>query len=481
MRPIMPGSAWSLPALGISSIKMTYRESLAYLDSLINYEKKSGYDYQKSIKLERMRSLSARLDDPHKGIRAVHIAGTKGKGSVSVLINSILMQAGYRVGLYTSPHLFSFRERIRVDGRLIDEEAVAGSINDIIPHVEQMGKEGDEPTYFEICTMIAFLYFKLKDVQLMVLEVGMGGRLDSTNIADSLISVITPISYDHTQYLGSTLAKIASEKCGIIKDDSILISAPQEKEAMDVIERISGEKRTSLYTVGRDIIFEGIGSNPERQIFRLLTRYSEYPQLEIRLLGDFQLDNAAAAVAAAEELRSRGIIITKDAIKDGLAKAKWPGRLEIIHKKPLVVVDGAQDVNSISRLRRSVKDIFKYNKLFLVVGAMADKDIDGICRELYNMPHYIAATRSNSERACPPEMIRDIMLKYNSDVNIVTTDSVNEAMKRCIELAGEDDLILATGSLYVVAEVMRYCRKESGVSQSGTSLKGRHIVDATRS
>lgn len=434
---------------------MTYQEAFAYLDSLINYEKKTNFDYKKSFKLERMKSFSRRFGDPHKGIKTIHISGTKGKGSVSSFINSILMEAGYKVGLYTSPHLFSFRERIRVNGEPITEEDVARLIGKMKPHAEIMEKEEDgKPTYFEISTMAAFLYFKSENVDFMVLEVGMGGRLDSTNIVDSLISVITPISYDHTKYLGSTLGGIAFEKCGIIKDDSIVISSPQNTEAMDVIRRISKERNSKLYVVGKDLFFEALDSNLEWQNFRLLSRYREYSYLRIKLLGDFQFENATAAVAAVEELSYKGIFISSDAIKDGLAKARWPGRLEIMNKKPFIVVDGAQDVNSVSRLKKAVRDILKYKRLFLIFGAMQDKDIDGMCRILSDTADCVVTTKSKSERAASPRIIKEKMLKCNKDIDVIVTDSVAEAIGKCKGKACEEDLILVTGSLYVVAEAM---------------------------
>lgn len=433
---------------------MTYQESLSYLDSLTNYEKKPEFDYKKSLKLERMTSLSRRLGNPHRGIKAIHISGTKGKGSVSSFINSILMEDGYKVGLYTSPHLFSFRERIRINGEPVNEEDVARLLDEIKPHAEAMEKERNKPTYFEVSTMMAFLYFKNESVDHMVLEVGMGGRLDSTNIAETLVSVITPISYDHTQHLGHTLGEIAFEKCGIIRNDSIVVSSPQSEEAMDVIRRTSLEKNSKLYTVGKDIFFETLDGDLHGQNFRLLTRYAEHPHLRIQLLGDFQIENAAAAVAAVEELRSRGTSVTAHAIKGGLAKARWPGRLEVISKKPFIIVDGAQDANSASRLKKAISGIFRYKKLFLIFGAMQDKDIDGMCAELGGMADFIAATRSKSERACPPEDIREKMLRFNKGAEVIATNRVAEAIKKCKDGAGEDDLILIAGSLYIAAEAI---------------------------
>ena len=434
---------------------MTYQKTLRYLDSLIDYEKRSDFNYKKSFKLEKMKSFSHRLGDPHRGIKTIHIGGTKGKGSVSSFINSILMEAGYKTGLYTSPHLFSLRERIRINGEAITEENVTSLINEIKPHIEAMKKENERPTYFEVCTMIAYLYFKRNNVDFMVLEVGMGGRLDSTNIVDSLVSVITPISYDHTQYLGDILRDIAFEKCGIIKDDSIVITSPQNKEAMDVIKRVSNKRNSALCIVGKDVFFETFNRNLKGQSFRLMTRCGEYPHLEIKLLGDFQVENAATAVVAIEALRLKDIFITSAAIKNGLLKARWPGRFQLIRKRPFIVVDGAQNAASAAALKKAVKNTFNYKKLILLLGTMCDKDIDGMCKELSGLADYAVITMAKAERACPPQVIREKMLNYNSGIDVVTASSVNEAMRECKKRADENDLILVTGSLYVVAEALK--------------------------
>jgi len=435
---------------------MTYQEALSYLDSFINYEKRSDFDYKKSFKLERMKSFSRLFGDPHKGIKTIHIGGTKGKGSVSSFVNAILIEAGYSVGLYTSPHLFSLRERIRINGEPISEKDMAGLISEIKERADEIeSKVGDKPTYFEVCTMMAFLYFKRKGVDFMVLEVGMGGRLDSTNIAESLLSVITPISHDHTQFLGSDLNDIAYEKCGIIRQDSIVISSPQAKEAMDVIKKVCGERNSSLYVVGKDIFSEIFDSNLEGQGFRLLTRRGEHPHLRIRLLGGFQVENAAVAVTAVEELRSRGIFIDSTFIKNGLFKTRWPGRFQIIRKKPFIVVDGAQNAASASALKKAIENTFDYKKLFLIIGAMEDKDIGGICRELGRIADFAVTTKAKAERACPPEVIKDKILDHNPGADITSADSVEQALKNCREQASEEDLILVTGSLYVVAEAMK--------------------------
>ncbi|MDP3788915.1 MAG: folylpolyglutamate synthase/dihydrofolate synthase family protein [Candidatus Omnitrophota bacterium] len=437
---------------------MTYQDALKYLDSLVNYEKASNFDYKKSLKLERMQSFSARCGDPHKNIKAIHVAGTKGKGSVSSFINSILMEAGYGVGLYTSPHLVSFRERIRINGVPISEEDMARLMTKMMPHIETMEREDERPTYFETCTMIAFLYFKENNVDFIVLETGMGGRLDSTNIVNPLISVITPISYDHVRHLGTALEDIAFEKCGIIKNNSVVVSSSQSPDALTVIKRVTSEKNAKFYLAGKDSFCKKIYSDLDKQTFSLITRCGEYPHLDIKLLGDFQIENASTAVLAIEGLRHYDIFIDKSAVSAGLLNARWPGRFEILRKKPFIIVDGAQNGQSALMLRKAVRYTLKYRKLLLILGIMSDKDVENICKELSSIADYVITTKSRSDRAASPEFLRERMLHYKN-IDVVTAVSVCEALDKALAVAGKDDAILVTGSLYVAGEAMEVLSK----------------------
>ena len=253
---------------------MTYHETLKYLDSFINYEEILPPSYKGTFKLERMRRLLEILEEPHRSLKTIHVAGTKGKGSTALLISSILKEAGLRVGLYTSPHLISFRERIRFDGRMIEEDELCRITSSIRPQLEEMRPEGI--SFFEVYTAIAFLYFKEKRADLSVIETGLGGRLDATNLSKSIVSVITPISLEHTAILGSTLRQIASEKAGIIKADSITVSSPQEEEALDVIKEVCQKKKNAFYLVERDISIDKKSFDRDRQSFAVEIRYRTF-------------------------------------------------------------------------------------------------------------------------------------------------------------------------------------------------------------
>ena len=370
---------------------MTYPEALQYLKSFINYEKLDNYDYKRSFKLDRMKSLVSLLGDPQRGINAIHVAGTKGKGSTSAIIYSILLKSGFKAGLYTSPHLTSFRERIRFCDELISKEDVARSLGMI---KEAVSKGGDSDfSFFEIYTALAYLYFRKKKADIVVYETGLGGRLDATNILEPLVCVLTPISYEHTDKLGNTLKEIAFEKAGIIKDGSICVTAPQAKEAMDVIEKVCAGKNAKLITVGKDITFKELARDDQIETFSVSGLRGEYPAFMMKLLGSHQVVNAATAIGEVEALHHRGIEITSDAVREGVASARWEGRLEVVAKRPYIVLDGAQNRASAKALTRAIKDIFRYERLILALGVSRDKDIDGILKELLPIADRVILTK----------------------------------------------------------------------------------------
>lgn len=437
---------------------MTYPEALKYLDSFVNYENKNGYNYKRSFNLDRMKRLSALLGNPQKGIRSIHIAGSKGKGSTSAFVQSILRNANFNVGLYTSPHLSSFTERIRINDSLISHDDVAGLLERVKIAVDKM--KGDRPSFFEVYTAIAYLYFKTRKVDFAVYEVGLGGRLDATNVVEPMVCAITPISYEHTDKLGDTLEEIALEKAGIIKYDSMCVVSPQKKEAFDAIEKHAREKRSKLILVGPshvkrgphifDVSFDGISARPDEQVFNVSGLAAEYSQLKTRLLGEHQISNAATAIGVAEALRFFGIIIPSEAIRLGVERTVWAGRMEVVNRRPYIILDGAQNKASANALAKAVKKIFKYKRLILVLGVSKDKDIKGMLTELLPISDSVVLTKSKVVgRAMEPG---EIEKSIKEKAGVVLTSNVSEAVNTAVSLAGPNDLILVTGSLFVVGE-----------------------------
>lgn len=434
---------------------MTYQEALKYLDSFINYEKKEGYSYKESFKLERMAWLARAMGDPQLAVRSVHIAGTKGKGSTSAITHCILKSAGLKTGLYTSPHLESFRERIRINDSYISQDDVCRLTEKAKPAIEKIG--GDRPSFFEIYTLLAYMYFKENKADIAVYETGLGGRLDATNLVMPAVCAITPVSYEHTDKLGSTLAEIAFEKAGIIKNGSVCVTAPQEREAMDVISRVASERSARLVVLGRDIKFEELSCTDRGSVFNVSGAFGNYSRLECRLLGRHQIVNAALSIGIADALRQAGIGISEDAIRTGVKNAFWPGRLEVVARNPMVVLDGAQNRASAGVLAEAVKKIFKYKKLILVLGVSKDKDIRGILDELIPISDSVIITKSKvAERAADPAGILSFI---GSSKDSVATSSVDEAIDAALSSASSGDLVLVTGSLFVVGEArQRYAK-----------------------
>jgi len=436
---------------------MTYLAAIRYLDSLANYEKNTNYSYKETLKLARIQDFLAVIGNPQESLRVIHIAGTKGKGSTCAFTAYILREAGFCVGLYTSPHLNDFRERIRIllpvalkppakdfEGRISKRE-LSCLVKELKPAVNKYNRDCryGPLSFFEVYTVIAFLYFKRRQVDFVVLETGMGGRLDATNASDSLVSGITPVSFEHVQKLGSTLAKIAREKAGIIKDKgTIVISALQNQEAGKVIHKRCRKFQASLYEVGRQIKYF-----KAKQSFTIKGLRKVYKNLRLRILGKHQIANASLAVGLVESLSFYGFNIGAQAIRKGLYNTAWPGRCEVVARNPLVVLDGAQNLASAGVLRSAVKDNFKYRKVILVLGISDDKDIAGICRILNPLADEIILTRAATRRATDPKRMSGYFKR-----KLYLTQSVKEAKLLAGRISRKEDLILVTGSLFVVGE-----------------------------
>jgi len=435
---------------------MDFPAAVDYILSFADYERmpRSAVVFD----LRRMERLLARLGNPQNAVKSVHIAGTKGKGSTAAMLASVLKQSGYRTGLYTSPHLLSIRERIQIDGRQISEDEFARLAVRIKPEVEAVNANGNlgELTTYEILTALAFLCFQDSGVAYQVLETGLGGRLDATNVVQPEVCVTTSISYDHMDVLGSTLAEIAMEKAGIIKPGSIVVTAPQAPETMKVLEDVCRQQKVKLVRVGEDVIWRQKSIRPEKQSFRLKGLMGEY-DIEVPLLGEHQLENAATAVAAAEALAGRGAVITARAIINGIASVSWPGRLQVLRKKPWVIVDGAHNGDSVRRLVAALRQYFKFEKAFVIFGASSDKNIAAMAEELKTFPDRVIVTSSRHPRAVAVELLAEEFSREN--IIPVISENVASAVEKALSLAGSGDLVCATGSLFLVAEVMEYMQR----------------------
>ncbi|MFP3896586.1 MAG: bifunctional folylpolyglutamate synthase/dihydrofolate synthase [Anaerolineales bacterium] len=440
----------------------TYREALKKIFERMNFERGKRPPYAaRTWRLSRVEALLSDLGNPHRAFDSVHIAGTKGKGSTTAMIESILRKADYHTGMYTSPHLHTFRERIRLDGELIPEK-------DVIAGVERMTPLLDirpEVTVFEIITALAFWYYAEKEIDMGIIEVGLGGRLDATNVLSPLISVITSISKDHVKVLGDTLEAIAREKAGIVKEGTPIVTAPQRPEAMGVIKEICQERNAPLTVVGRDWCWRSLGMENTGQRMHIYRagheEEPEYENLEIPLLGPYQLENACNAVAAVEVLREKGWGIDREAVRRGLADVCWPGRMEILGKKPLVIVDGAHNAYSAERLLEAITSFAPYGRLHLVFGAGRTHLPQELFAILAPTSDDIHITQSDHPHAASgrelQEMARDLGYK------VTVTETVEEALNQSLQEAVEEDLVLITGSLFVVAEARQAWVKHQGL------------------
>lgn len=417
---------------------MDYKEALDYLYGLQHHGIKLG--------LSNILSLMDILRGPHQAFKSIHIAGTNGKGSTAAMISFILQAAGLRVGLYTSPHLVSFTERIKVNGVPIPEERVIDLVMTLKSKLPTLNSLS--PTFFEFTTALAFQYLKEEEIDIAVIEVGMGGRLDATNVIIPMVSAITNIGYDHQEFLGNTLSEIAREKAGIIKEGVPVITADQERDALKVIEDVSKENGAKLYIYGEDFRAD---PRLQTQVFDYYGLEYILRALELSLLGSHQIVNASLAIATCEVLNPR-IEIDEEAIRKGLKETIWEGRLEVALENPTILLDGAHNENAARCLKRALKEIFlhEHDRLFLIIGIMKDKDIRGILKALAPLAHEVIVTRPDSERAAPASLLLSEAERFNPRVKVI--ERVSDALMAAKEKASSSDLICVTGSLYTVGE-----------------------------
>jgi len=376
------------------------------------------------------------------------------------MVASALTACGYTTGLYTSPHFHTWRERIRVDGELISEEELARLVTSLKPQVEAVNERATygKLTTFEFLTALAFAYFGQKGVKFQVLEVGLGGKFDATNVITPLVCIITPISFDHMDVLGNSLAEIAAEKCGIIKPASTVVISPQPDEAAEVIRETCRGCGAQLLTVGSDVTWEGLGFDLDGQRLRVQGRKGSY-ELSIPLLGQHQLDNAATAVAALEVLADKGFNIPRESVIKGLKQVSWPGRFQILSRHPLLIVDGAHNIGAARQLKQSIQQYFNFDRAILVMGTSYDKDIASIISELFSLFDKVIVTRSCHPRAMAPVPLAAEFARHGVKAEVV--EDVPSALSRALALAGDKDLVCIAGSLFVVGEAMEQAARLS--------------------
>lgn len=425
---------------------MTYAEAVRFLDSFQNYEQTTAYQYPEAFSLGRVERLTASLDNPHRRYPSLHVAGTKGKGSTCAFAASILSAAGLKTGLYTSPHLISLSERIRVDGTPVSEEDLAAAAERLKPFA------GKELTYFEVITACAFLHFEKAGVDAAVFEVGMGGRLDATNILAPEVSGITPVSLDHMAKLGGTIEGIAAEKAGILKRGVPAVISPQSSQAMKVIEQTAAKEGVELHLVEKEVRIEAAETGPDGSRATFETPMGRYENLTIPLLGRHQLMNAAAAIRMVE-LFFKGEGSLLKAVREGITRTVWPGRCQLISGSPPVLLDGAQNAESARTLVNAVGELFPGRKVALVVGASQEKDLEGMGRVWGPWAARIFITQAPVPRSEPAQKVKEAFAPFHPLP--IETGPLEEVLRSAKKEAGPQGVVVVSGSLFVGAEILR--------------------------
>jgi dihydrofolate synthase/folylpolyglutamate synthase len=414
-----------------------YQRSLDYLYGLERF----GMIFD----LTQVEKILKAIDEPHQEVQAIHIGGTNGKGSTAAMIASILQKEGYRVGLYTSPHLLRFTERIKVNGKEIERDEVVELAEWMRERIEAAGITLPF-TFFDFTTSMAFLYFKQKMVDLAILEVGLGGRLDSTNVVDPLLSIITNIDKDHVEQLGRSLLKIAGEKAGIIKKGRPLITAATQPRVLRLFSRTCKEKGAPYFRVGRDFRSEWTDDGN----FNYEGLHRKLWNVHLNLLGLHQITNGTTALGAMEVLEELGYTVSTDAMIEGLKEVNWPGRLEMVSSSPRVVLDGAHNPAGALVLRAALEKEFQYDRLILLVGMMKDKDAKTFLETLAPLADHILLSRPHTDRAASPSVLLDVLGRKGKKAEVI--EEMKDAIEKGLSLTREEDLLCITGSLYTIGE-----------------------------
>jgi dihydrofolate synthase/folylpolyglutamate synthase len=424
---------------------MNFEESICWLYSFKKYGSKLG--------LERISYLVKQLGNPQNTIKIIHVTGTNGKGSVCKFIGSILLKAGYNVGVYVSPHLQRFSERIVVNNEEISEGDVVLLVEKIKPVVDDMIKQNNTPTFFEIVTAMAFQFFSDYAVDFAVVEVGLGGRFDATNVVNPLVSVITNISLEHTNYLGENIKSIAFEKAGIIKKNVPVVTAVKN-DARDVIKKIAKEKNAHTTVIDRKH-WRRLSYNMNHQEFLIQGAFKDYT-VKTALLGEYQGENISLAVFTIEQLQMNGVYLTDDDVLEGISTTLNPGRMEIISKEPTVLLDGAHNPVGMKMLRQTLEEDFEYNRLVLLIGILKDKNIQKMLSTIAPISDIIIVTKSNNVRTCEPEVLKNAVEKIGYKKDLFIEESILKAIEHAKSVTKEDDIICISGSLFTVGEARSY-------------------------
>ncbi|KPL00254.1 MAG: hypothetical protein AMJ91_04925 [candidate division Zixibacteria bacterium SM23_73_3] len=418
---------------------MNYEETLSYLYNLERFGIK--------LDLSNITAILRRLGSPHQKFPSIHIAGTNGKGSVAAMLHSILCESGHKVSLYTSPHLVDFRERINVGRNMIEKNFIFDFVQKLKDEIDRQGY-----TFFEVTTAMAFEYFACQQVDVAVVETGLGGRLDATNMINPLISVITNISLEHTKHLGDSIAQIAAEKAGIIKHGVPTITAVHQPEALDAIRSVCADKNSELIHVQDGSSYTVLNSSIFGSRFNFSSNSSTYQNLELNLAGEHQLLNAATCLTAIQKLRQLGWRVEEQTIRHGLKEVNWRARLEVFKKEPLVLLDVAHNPAGTKALIQALDQLFPERRIIFVFGVMEDKDHRSMLREICNKAKFIVLTKPDYKRATKPKSLKEAVIPLNLPFEIVP--QVMQAYLFALKQAKADDIICITGSHFTVGEFL---------------------------
>jgi dihydrofolate synthase/folylpolyglutamate synthase len=419
---------------------MNYRDAIGFLYGLQTFGIKLG--------LRNITNVLQEIGNPHKHFRTIHVAGTNGKGSTAALLESVLRTAGYQTGLYTSPHLFDFSERIRVNGSPIPRRKVSKGVDLLKPYIERY-----RCTFFEAATALAFHHFSQEEVDVAIVEVGLGGRLDATNILSPLCTIITDIDHDHTEYLGHTLKQIAQEKAAVIKKHGTIITSVNDPEILKILQTVSRKQEAALYPAAEHCTFRAKEMTSEGSRVDIQTPFHSYEGLRLSLPGEHQLRNLSAAILTLDLLSENGLPIRRKNVRDGVAGTIWPGRLQVLQRKPLFIVDGAHNPAGMRALKEALKGLFTYEHLILILGIMENKKYTEMVHSIVPIATHTIVTRPKMDRALNLQTLAQEVRTISNQVE--TTSTVSRAVKRAFQLAGPNDAVCAAGSLFLVGEIVK--------------------------